>query len=224
MRHCGEVREPEAEDNAVRAILADGVRVDLDRLRRNLFASSSCGVCGKATIEAALDVAPPLSDPTRFDAETVYALPGRLREAQPVFDETGGLHAAALFDGEGQLLAAREDVGRHNAVDKIVGWAVRSGRFPLSGHVADGLGARLLRDRAEGPGGADSAGGRRLGAELARGPPGRGLGHRHRRVRAGPVAVGLRRAGARGQEVGCALKTVVLGPILEPRDRARSFQ
>jgi len=135
VRPCSEVTDPAAEDNVVRAILGEGLRVDLERLRRNLFASSSCGVCGKATIEAALEAAPPLEDAARFEAELLYALPERLRRAQPVFDETGGLHGAALFDDTGRLLVAREDVGRHNAVDKIVGWAARTGSFPLPGHI-----------------------------------------------------------------------------------------
>ena len=135
VRHCNDAPAREAEDNVVRVTLRAGLRPDLERLRRNLFASSSCGVCGKATLENALATAPPLDDPTRLCASVLTALPARLRAAQPVFDETGGLHAAALFDCEGRLLVAREDVGRHNAVDKVVGWAARAGRLPLSGAV-----------------------------------------------------------------------------------------
>ena len=135
VRHCTDVRTPEAEDNVVRVTLRAGLRPDLERLRRNLFASSSCGVCGKATLENALATAPPLDDPTRLRASLLTGLPGQLRAAQPVFDETGGLHAAGLFDCEGRLLVAREDVGRHNAVDKVVGWAARAGRLPLAGSV-----------------------------------------------------------------------------------------
>jgi FdhD protein len=135
VRHCSEARDPAAEDNVVRVTLRPGLRPDLERLRRNLFASSSCGVCGKATLENALATAPPLDDPTRVAAPVLLALPERLRSAQHVFDETGGLHAAALFDASGRLLAAREDVGRHNAVDKVVGWAAREGRLPLAGCV-----------------------------------------------------------------------------------------
>src|SRR5512145_3053233 len=125
VRHCTDARTPEAEDNVVRVTLRAGLRPDLERLRRNLFASSSCGVCGKATLENA----------TRLRASLLTGLPGQLRAAQPVFDETGGLHAAGLFDCEGRLLVAREDVGRHNAVDKVVGWAARAGRLPLAGGV-----------------------------------------------------------------------------------------
>ncbi len=132
VRHCSEARDPAAEDNVVRVTLRPGLRPDLERLRRNLFASSSCGVCGKATLENALAAAPPLDDPTRVAAPVLLALPERLRSAQHVFDETGGLHAAGLFDASGRLLAAREDVGRHNAVDKVIGWAARAGRLPLA--------------------------------------------------------------------------------------------
>ena len=135
VRHCTEAADPDAEDNVVRVVLRPGVRVDFEKLRRNLFASSSSGVCGKATLENALATAAPLDDPARIEASLLLALPERLRAAQRGFDETGGLHAAGLFDGAGQLLVAREDVGRHNAVDKVVGWAARAGRMPLAGHL-----------------------------------------------------------------------------------------
>src|SRR6266850_626789 len=135
VRHCREARSPEAADNVVRVALAEGVRVDWEALRRNLYASSSCGVCGKATIENALACAPPIRDPARFDAALFAPLPERLAAAQPGFAQTGGLHAAALFDARGALLVAREDVGRHNAVDKVLGFCLREKRWPLAGHV-----------------------------------------------------------------------------------------
>jgi FdhD protein len=135
VRHSPVAAEPESEDNAIQVVLEPGVEVDLDALRRNLYASSSCGICGKATLENALRDAPPLADPARFEASFFFGLPERLAAAQPVFSRTGGLHAAALFDPQGRLLVAREDVGRHNAVDKVVGWALREGRMPLAGHV-----------------------------------------------------------------------------------------
>ena len=135
VRHCTAATAREAEDNVVQVTLRAGVRPDLERLRRNLFASSSCGVCGKATLENALATAPPLEDVSRLRAGVLTELPARLRAAQRAFDETGGLHAAGLFDREGRLLVAREDVGRHNAVDKVVGWAARTGRLPLAGSV-----------------------------------------------------------------------------------------
>jgi FdhD protein len=92
-------------------------------------------VCGKASIERALAVAPPLDDPTRVEAAWLRTLPERLQAAQAVFAQTGGLHAAALFRTTGELLVVREDVGRHNAVDKVVGWALERDRFPLAGHL-----------------------------------------------------------------------------------------
>ncbi len=134
LHHSSEASDPEAADNVVRATLAPGVAVDLERLRRNLFASSSCGVCGKATLENALATAPPLDDPARFAPELLFALPEQLRGAQRAFAATGGLHAAALFDARGEILVVREDVGRHNAVDKVIGWAARDGHWPLAGH------------------------------------------------------------------------------------------
>jgi FdhD protein len=104
---------------------------------RAFYTTSSCGVCGKASIDAvrtrsAFDVA---SDTIAVGGPLLSALPDRLRAAQRTFDSTGGLHAAGLFTADGELLCAREDVGRHNAVDKVVGWALRAGRLPLAGHV-----------------------------------------------------------------------------------------
>ena len=135
VRHCSVAPSPEAAGNVMQAVLRPGVPLDLEGLRRNLYASSSCGVCGKATLENALAVAPPLDDPSRFDADFFPKLVQQLRAVQPAFDRTGGLHAAGLFSPQGELLAVREDVGRHNAVDKVVGFAARAGRLPLSGHV-----------------------------------------------------------------------------------------
>lgn len=135
VRHCALTPDADAEDNVLQVVLEEGVGVDLDRLRRNLYASSSCGICGKATIENALASAPPLDDPARFAAGFFAPLPERLRGSQPAFARTGGLHAAGLFEATGRLLVAREDVGRHNAVDKVVGWALEAGRVPLRGCV-----------------------------------------------------------------------------------------
>jgi len=135
LRHRSQTPRPEALDNVVRATLAEGVQVDLEAHRRNFLSSSSCGVCGKASLEHALAAAPPLEkDPSRFAWGMLVGLPERLRRAQRVFDETGGLHAAGVFDPAGRLLVVREDVGRHNAVDKVIGWAARAGRFPQAGH------------------------------------------------------------------------------------------
>jgi FdhD protein len=129
LRHCTTVDRPEAEDNVMLVRLRDDADVDLAALRRNLFASSSCGVCGKASIAQALalpqlrDVGP--SDVFTIDAQTLARWPERLRAAQEVFEHTGGLHGAGLFSIAGDLLVAYEDVGRHNAVDKVIGWAAR---------------------------------------------------------------------------------------------------
>jgi FdhD protein len=135
IRHATQVRDPAAIDNVVRIVLAPDVVVDLESLQRNFYSSSSCGVCGKASIENALVSMPPLSDDCRFPPAFFLGLVDRLEGAQELFDRTGGLHAAGLFGPDGQLLIAREDVGRHNAVDKVVGWALRAGRVPLAGHV-----------------------------------------------------------------------------------------
>ena len=102
---------------------------------RRFFASASCGVCGKSSL-ADLEIEAPVNEsPLVVARELVQSLPGRLRAAQPAFAETGGLHGAVLFDGAGGLLAAREDIGRHNAVDKLIGWAARNGRLPLTDAV-----------------------------------------------------------------------------------------
>lgn len=105
--------------------------------RRSFMTTSACGVCGKTSVDdiCVLPRAPLAADDTRFDAATLATLPARLRGAQKVFASTGGLHAAGLFTPAGDLIAIREDVGRHNAVDKIVGWALLSGRLPLRGSV-----------------------------------------------------------------------------------------
>lgn len=106
-------------------------------VERNFYTTSSCGVCGKAALDSVRLTThhSPADDPLVVDANTLAGLPDTLREAQRVFDRTGGLHAAGLFDGSGTLLAAREDVGRHNAVDKVLGWALLEGRIPLTGTV-----------------------------------------------------------------------------------------
>jgi len=122
-------------DNVLNVLLAPGVPVDLARLTRHVFASSSCGLCGKATIEAVRRACPPVGPGAAIDATVLGALPRRMRAAQPTFERTGGLHAAAIFDASGRLVVLREDVGRHNAVDKVVGHCLHAGPFPLDGHV-----------------------------------------------------------------------------------------
>jgi len=121
--------------NVVEVELKDA-EFDSDALRRNFFAASSCGICGKASIHAirVRGLKPPDTD-LRFDPEVLCRLPETLRSEQEVFSRTGGLHGAALFDSNGQLLVLREDIGRHNAVDKIAGWALLQNKLPLSQHV-----------------------------------------------------------------------------------------
>jgi len=122
--------------NIVNVELRGGREYDLRPLERHFYTSSACGVCGKASLEQLELRGCPVALPgPEVSAETLYSLPEKLREAQGLFDATGGLHAAALFDEEGNLLTLREDVGRHNATDKLVGWALLENRLPLSGHI-----------------------------------------------------------------------------------------
>lgn len=134
--HCGRAGSDEPR-NTVRVDLAPSVHVDLDKLQRNFYTTSSCGVCGKSSIEALqMGRRPPLPlSSRRLAPEVIRALPARLRASQATFEATGGLHAAGLFSMEGELLNAREDVGRHNAVDKIIGAALMEDRVPLNDRV-----------------------------------------------------------------------------------------
>jgi len=138
LMHC----QDEGEDgrptyNVVDVVLQPGVALPDVSLERSFYTTSSCGVCGKASIDAVrvrstYDVG---GDTTALPPQLLLRLPEALREHQKVFDRTGGLHAAGLFTADGGLLAVREDVGRHNAVDKLIGWAAREGRLPLTGCV-----------------------------------------------------------------------------------------
>ena len=132
---CGHA-DHDAMGNIADVTLAPGVVVTAGA-RRNFLTTSACGICGKTSIEdiCVLPQASLATDTTRFAPEMLAALPDRLRDAQRVFSRTGGLHAAGLFTAAGELIAVREDVGRHNAVDKAVGWALLGGRLPLSGCV-----------------------------------------------------------------------------------------
>jgi len=122
----------ETQANVVRAVLAPEVAPDFEKMRRHFFAASSCGICGKASIASVrVRTLEPANPDFRVDAEVLLGLPESLRASQAVFGRTGGLHAAALFNGEGELLVLREDIGRHNAVDKVIGWALLDDRVPL---------------------------------------------------------------------------------------------
>ncbi|MFO0828773.1 MAG: formate dehydrogenase accessory sulfurtransferase FdhD [Phycisphaerales bacterium] len=119
----------------VDVLVCPSVVVDFARLTRHVFASSSCGVCGIATIDAIRRQFPPLGQGPNVAATTIQSLVDLLHAAQPTFHKTGGLHAAGLFDASGALVVAREDVGRHNAVDKVIGHATLAGLFPLREHL-----------------------------------------------------------------------------------------
>lgn len=137
--------------NIVCVELRAGVAIDLQRLERHFYTSSSCGVCGKTSLAALQISAPALDDTFTVDARVIHRLPDALREAQAVFDRTGGLHAAALFDGGGALLAVREDVGRHNAVDKLIGSQLLAGTtaaFPRHGLFVSGRASFELMQKA----------------------------------------------------------------------------
>lgn len=137
LAHCQDPRRPHRQ-NIVLARLAAGARADdsrFERARRELYAASSCGLCGKASIDRVFLHAPPLDHALLLDPALVCALPDRLRAAQPRFHATGGLHGAALFTPDGRLITAAEDVGRHNAVDKIIGRRLRADHYPLDGLV-----------------------------------------------------------------------------------------
>jgi FdhD protein len=120
------------DDLAANTVDVDAPGFDAARLQRSFYTTSSCGVCGKGALEAVAVEAPRVASQLRLPLELVTALPERLREAQAAFAVTGGLHATGLFTAEGELLCVREDVGRHNALDKVVGWAFGTGRLPLA--------------------------------------------------------------------------------------------
>lgn len=133
-RHCASAKDEEGSTyNVLDVVLAPGIALPDPSLRRSFLTTSACGLCGKASIEAVHAQSPydVSGDPLSVDASLLTTLPEILREHQAAFDRTGGLHAAALFDGRtGEPLVVREDVGRHNAVDKVVGWAVLAGLLP----------------------------------------------------------------------------------------------
>jgi FdhD protein len=135
LRQVRSVSQSPCRTNLVRVAHQDHVAVDLDRLERHFYTTSSCGVCGKASIQAlrTQSAFPPWPEgsPPFFPASLLHSLPSRLRAAQEVFAATGGLHASALFDRSGECLVLREDVGRHNALDKVIGRALLDGQLPL---------------------------------------------------------------------------------------------
>ena len=155
-------------DLAANVIEIDAPGFDPDRLARSFYTSSSCGVCGKGALEAVAVDAARVESRLRVPAELVASLPDRLREAQAAFAVTGGLHATGLFAEGGELRCLREDVGRHNAMDKVIGWAFRERLLPLDRSVLVRQRAAVVRARAEGRGRRLPGAGRRGGAVLAR--------------------------------------------------------
>jgi FdhD protein len=123
------------DDLAANTVELDAPGFDPTRLARSFYTSSSCGVCGKGALEAVAVEAAHLESRLAVSAELIAVLPDRLRAAQPAFEATGGIHATGLFDEHGELLCLREDVGRHNALDKVIGWAFRAGLLPLERSV-----------------------------------------------------------------------------------------
>jgi FdhD protein len=130
-------RQGEAADyeNTLNVFLSPAVEVDFERLTRHVFASSSCGLCGKASIEAVHQHFAPVKSRMKLSMKRILQLPEQLRAAQKTFAKTGGVHAAAIFDAKGKLVVLREDVGRHNAVDKVIGYGFLNALLPFKAHV-----------------------------------------------------------------------------------------
>ena len=123
------------DDLAANVVEVDAPGAELEPVERRFYTSSSCGVCGKGALEAVAVEAPRVESPLRLPLDVLVSLPDRLRAGQVAFEVTGGLHATGVFDAAGALLCVREDVGRHNALDKVVGWSLREGLLPLAEHV-----------------------------------------------------------------------------------------
>ncbi len=137
IRYCAGADDSGANSYNVLEVFLDGPAGARPRRQRNFLANSACGVCGTTSIDEVerTSAYPPASDPITVDHRVLLDLPNRLRARQKVFEHTGGLHAAGLFTAVGDLIASREDVGRHNAVDKALGWALKEGRVPLTGSM-----------------------------------------------------------------------------------------
>ena len=137
IRPCGRPVGEAKLQNVVRVELTPDAIVDIARLQRHFYTSSSCGVCGKSSLDAIEIVGnpSPIEDGFKAMPELIHRLPSALRAAQDVFNKTGGLHAAALFDADANLICLREDVGRHNALDKLIGAQLREGRVPLADRI-----------------------------------------------------------------------------------------
>ncbi len=153
VKYCDDLGMEENHENVMRVELSPKVSLDPDQFNRNFYTTSSCGVCGKAAIEAINVICDPLqNDSIQIDQTLIFDLPQKLREAQEVFRYTGGLHASAIFDFEGNIRAHREDVGRHNALDKLIGHSLvsdpdqlKSSILLLSGRISFELVQKAVR-------------------------------------------------------------------------------
>ena len=132
-----QIKRVALEENSINIHLIHSKNIDLGKLERNFYTSSSCGVCGKASIEAIKTVCslPPSSADFQIEKNLIKSFPGRLQQVQNIFNDTGGIHAAALFNLQGELMAMREDVGRHNALDKIIGHVLTQALFPIDTYL-----------------------------------------------------------------------------------------
>ena len=135
VKYCEDVGKQEEEGNVVRVELKPEVQIDFEKLQRHFYTSSSCGVCGKSSIESVKVACQQLADGFSIPASLIHQLPDKLRKAQTVFEYTGGLHAVGLFNKTGELILLREDVGRHNALDKAIGAMVLKKQVPLSDYA-----------------------------------------------------------------------------------------
>ena len=212
--------DPSAEhpENIINATIA-GSAETLERLladRRQVTTNSSCGLCGRLTIESLRIDAPPITSTWTIDAATLVAIPNRLREAQKVFEETGGLHAAGLFTPNGKLEAMAEDVGRHNAVDKVVGRMLMQDRLPLSDFLPVRQRTNFLRDLTEGVSRWNSRRGCGVRTVESCDRPGARVRSYARRV---PPWAGLQRL--RSSRTDCRLR--IVRSALSARSRARGL-
>lgn len=135
IKYCEDLGKQEEKGNVVRAELKPEVNIDFEKLQRHFYTSSSCGVCGKSSIDSVRIVCEKLSSNLKVKKELIHQLPDTLRRAQAVFEYTGGLHGVGLFDKEGKLVLLREDVGRHNALDKLIGAMLFKKEVPLANYI-----------------------------------------------------------------------------------------
>jgi FdhD protein len=135
VKYCEDVGKQDEKENVVRVELKPDVQMDFGKLQRHFYTSSSCGVCGKTSIDSVKVNCNSIQGNLKVNSDVIHSLPDTLRKSQAVFEHTGGLHASALFDAEGKIVILREDVGRHNALDKVVGAMLFKNETPLSKYV-----------------------------------------------------------------------------------------